>query len=321
MNRLPETVTLSIVLPVFNEASNVRELHSRLSATLADLAMSYELLFVDDGSRDGSADLLRELAAEDARVFVLVLSRNFGHQIALTAGLDHARGDAVVLMDSDLQDPPELIPKLVARWREGYDVVLTQRKARPGESAFKRATAYLFYRFLRLISRIDIPADTADFRLLDRRAADALRGMKEKNRFLRGLVAWLGFRQARVLYERPVREKGESKYRLWDMARLAVTGALSFSSVPIALVGAAGCAVGLGAVIGFGLGVSPVASALFFLGGVQLLGLWVVGRYVVLIAEEVRGRPLYLVREKVQSASLARAPAEEPQSVTPARQA
>jgi glycosyltransferase involved in cell wall biosynthesis len=291
--------TLTVVLPVYNEEALLPELHRRLVAALGPLALPYEILYVDDGSSDRSLEVLTALAREDPCVGVLSLSRNFGHQMALTAGLDHARGEAVVLMDSDLQDPPELIPELVARWREGLDVVFAQRRARPGESAFKRATAYAFYRFMRTLASVDIPADTGDFRLLSRPAADALRGLRERQRFLRGLVAWLGFRQGRVLYDRLPRTSGESKYSIRQMARLALFGLFSFSNLPIALVGLGGALVCVAALVALATGANAGHAALFFLGGVQLLSVWVLGQYVSTMADEARRRPLYLVRGAV----------------------
>lgn len=297
---MPEPPQLSIVLPVYNEEAILPELHRRVLAAVETLGSTFEVIYVDDGSSDRSQELLRELAGNDRRVGVLVLSRNFGHQVALSAGLDHARGDGVVLMDSDLQDPPEVIPELVARWREGFDVVYAQRRARQGESAFKRVTAYLFYRLVRRIATIDVPPDTGDFRLLSRRAADALRSLRERRRFLRGLVVWEGFRQTRVLYDRSARSLGESKYSLRTMVRLAMTAVFSFSSFPILLMGAAGCLVCAGSLMTLATGAaSGSTSALFFLGGVQLVGLWVLGQYLVAVAEEVRRRPLYLVQESV----------------------
>jgi dolichol-phosphate mannosyltransferase len=308
MTRNPE---LSIVTPVFNEESNIAELHRRLTTVLQGLALFYEIVYVDDGSSDRSEELLRELAESDPRVSVIILSRNFGHQIALSAGLDHARGDGVVLMDSDLQDPPEVIPELVARWKQGFDVVCARRKNRPGESTFKRGTAFVFYRLLRSIATVDIPADTGDFRLLSRKAADALRGIRERSRFLRGLVSWVGFRQSEVYFDRPARSSGESKYRPFEMMRLATTAAYSFSRAPIGLLGFAGTVVCVGSVIAWALGSSPLACGLFFLGGVQLIGLWVVGQYVGIIADEVRERPLYLVRESLNYQSRVSRPANE----------
>lgn len=297
---MPPSPAVSVVLPVFNEEANLFELHRRLTATLEPLRETFELVFVDDGSSDGSVAILKRLAASHPNVKVIVFSRNFGHQIALTAGLDHAAGDAVVLMDSDLQDPPELIPQLVSRFKEGADVVYAQRQRRPGESGFKRATAYAFYRLLRRLSNVDIPPDTGDFRLLSRRAADALRSLRERNRFLRGLTSWTGFRKAAVLYDRPARAGGESKYRFGNMLRLALVGTFAFSDVPISLVGATGAVVGASslAVAVAGM-VAPQVAALFFLGAVQLVALWVIGQYIAAIAEEVRSRPLYLVAEAI----------------------
>jgi len=291
--------TLTVVLPVYNEEALLPELHQRLVATLSTLGLPYEVLYVDDGSSDRSLEVVTAMARADPRVGVLALSRNFGHQMALTAGLDHARGDGVVLMDSDLQDPPELIPELVARWREGLDVVYAQRRARPGESAFKRATAYLFYRFMRSLASVDIPADTGDFRLLSRPAADALRSLRERRRFLRGLVAWLGFRQGRVLYDRPPRRSGESKYSIRQMARLALFGLFSFSNLPIALVGLGGGLVCAVALLALASGANAGHAALFFLGGAQLVAVWVLGQYVATVSDEGRRRPLYLVRSAV----------------------
>ncbi len=292
-------LNLSVVLPVFNEEANIGELHQRLVGVLTSLDLTFEVIYIDDGSSDRSRELVSDLAKGDSRVGVLVLSRNFGHQVALTAGLHHASGQAVVLMDSDLQDPPELIPELVARWKEGFDVVYAQRKARQGESTFKRASAFAFYRFIRLIATVDVPPDTGDFRLLSRRAADALRALRERRRFLRGLVAWTGFRQTSVLYDRPARSVGESKYPLGAMLRLAMTATFSFSSFPITLVGLAGAAVCAGSLVGLVWGVSAGTAALFFLGGVQLLALWILGQYLAGIAEEVRRRPLYVIQEAV----------------------
>lgn len=291
--------TLTVVLPVYNEEALLPELHRRLLATLEPLGLPWEIIYVDDGSSDRSLEVVTGLARANPRVGVLALSRNFGHQMALTAGLDHARGDGVVLMDSDLQDPPELIPELVARWREGLDVVYAQRRARPGESAFKRATAYLFYRFMRSLASVDIPADTGDFRLLSRPAADALRSLRERRRFLRGLVAWLGFRQGKVLYDRLPRKSGESKYSIRQMARLALFGLFSFSNLPIALVGLGGGLACAAALVALAVGANAAHAALFFLGGAQLLAVWVLGQYVATMSDEARRRPLYLVRGAV----------------------
>jgi dolichol-phosphate mannosyltransferase len=308
MGHSPE---LSVVLPVLNEEALLPELHRRLTSVLQDLDLTYEILYVDDGSTDRSVSLLRDLAQDDERVKVLILSRNFGHQLALSAGLDFARGEAVVLMDSDLQDPPEVIPDLVKVWKAGVDVVYAQRKARPGESVFKRGTAFLFYRLLRAVATVAIPADTGDFRLLSRRAADALRGARERSRFMRGLVTWLGFEQGRVLYDRPARASGESKYRPGQMLRLALTATFSFSRFPISLLGVAGVAVTVGSLVSVGLGLSVGTGVLYFVAGVQLIGLWVLGQYIATIAEEVRRRPLYLLKESVNLHPIPSSPAKE----------
>ena len=289
--------SLSVVLPVFNEEANIAALHQRLLGVLTSLEMTFEVIYVDDGSSDRSRTILSELSKGDSRVGVLVLSRNFGHQVALTAGLDHARGQAVVFMDSDLQDPPELVPELVAQWRKGFDVVYAQRTSRRGQSAFKRASAFAFYRFIRLVATVEVPVDTGDFRLVSRRAADALLTLRERRRFIRGLTAWTGFRQTSVRYDRPARASGESKYRLGAMLRLAMTATFSFSSFPIFLVGLAGLSVCAGSLAGWAWGVSAGTAALFFLGGIQLVGLWILGQYLAGIADEVRRRPLYLVEE------------------------
>ena len=272
---------------------------------------------MDDGSSDGSLELLRGLAMTDLRVVVLGLSRNFGHQVALTAGLDHAHGDAVVLMDSDLQDPPELIPELVERWRGGLDVVYARRRARSGESPFKRATAYGFYRFMRWLASVDIPADTGDFRLLSRPAADALRSLRERRRFLRGLVAWTGFRQGHVLYDRSPRRSGESKYSVRQMVRLALFGLFSFSNLPVAVVGLAGSGVCLASIFALLLGAPAATAGLFFLGGVQLLAAWILGQYVAAAAEEARGRPLYVVKTALNLARGSEGAAPEERAAVP----
>jgi polyisoprenyl-phosphate glycosyltransferase len=292
---LPE---LSVVLPVFDEEANLAELHRRLTQVLGGLQARYEIVFVDDGSRDASLGILEKLAATDPCVGVVALSRNFGHQLALTAGLDHARGAAVVLMDSDLQDPPEVIPELVARYREGYDVVYAQRRARPGESVFKRATAFLFYRAIRAIGNVDIPPDTGDFRLVSRRVADILGRVRERRRFLRGLVTWVGFRQGRVLYDRPPRVGGESKYDASQMVRLALRAFFSFSTAPITLIGLLGLGT-IGAAAAVAAADHFLAGALLLVGGVQLVSLWILGQYIAVVSDEARRRPLYLVRERM----------------------
>lgn len=302
---------VSIVVPVFNEEENLAELHRRITEVMEGAGEAYELLLVDDGSRDGSWEIIEELAAADPRVWGLRFSRNFGHQMAFSAGVDHSRGDAVVIMDGDLQDPPELIPAFLARWREGYEVVYGVRAARPGETRFKRWTAGAFYRLLRAVTAVPIPIDAGDFRLMGPRAVAAFRRMPERHRFTRGMVAWLGFRQVGVSFERPARQRGETKYTFRAMARLAANGLFSFSRIPLQLVGWVGGAVAAvsaiavvsGVVWRLCGGVVPLAwllsASAILVGGLNLLGLAVLGVYLGRIHEQVQGRPLYIVQETV----------------------
>jgi len=305
------TVELSVVLPVLNEEANVPELHRRLVATLPGLVSSFEVIFVDDGSSDRTWPLVCELAAGDARFKGVRFSRNFGHQMAFAAGLDHAAGEAVVIMDADLQDPPELLPEMIRRWREGYDVVYAVRSGRKGETVLKRATAAAFYRTLRRITRVDIPVDTGDFRLMSRTAVEAFRRMPERHRFTRGMVAWMGFRQIGVPFQRPPRRAGETKYGLRRILRLAGDGLVSFSHVPLLLATWCGALVIVATLAAFavaaGLGLAgiwwrnwvPLFAGLFLLGGMQLLAVGMLGSYVGRIFEEVKRRPLYIVAETV----------------------
>jgi glycosyltransferase involved in cell wall biosynthesis len=302
---------LSVVVPVFNEEENIPELYRRLRAVLPQVVQEWEILFVDDGSRDRSWELIRALAAQDPRVRGLRFSRNFGHQMAFAAGLDHARGQAVVIMDADLQDPPELIPELVAKHREGYEVVYAVRVARHGETAFKKLTAKLFYRLLARITAVQIPLDTGDFRLMGPRAVEAFRRLPERHRFTRGLVAWLGFPQTGVPYERAPRHAGTTKYPLRKMLRFALDAITSFSHLPLQLATWLGFAVSAFAffyilvVLALKLagiswpGYTSLMAAILFLGGVQLLMVGLLGEYVGRIYDEVKQRPLYLVAEKV----------------------
>jgi dolichol-phosphate mannosyltransferase len=273
-------------------------------------------VIVDDGSADGTWERLRALAATDSNLRLVRLSRNFGHQIALTAGLDAARGDAVVCIDGDLQDPPEVIPELVARWQEGYDVVYAVRERREGETRFKLATASLFYKWINRMSPVDIPAQAGDFRLLSRRALDALREMPERARFLRGMTSWIGFRQIGVPYTREARFAGSTKYPLRRMLRFASDAVTSFSTTPIRFVTALGfvsvllCLVALAWTLYLRLftertiqGWTSVVVVVLFLGGVQLLSLGIIGQYVGRIFDEVKGRPLYIVDERIESGS------------------
>ncbi len=308
----PMAPTISIVLPIFNEEQLLRLLYERLTRVMRQLGETYEVVFVNDGSRDGSLELLRKLSAEDPTLKVVSLSRNFGHQTAITCGLDLARGAAVVVMDADLQDPPELIPELIEKWREGFDVVYAVRERRQGETPFKRATAALFYRLIRWLARIEIPADTGDFRLLSRRAVEALKSTQERNRFVRGLVSWIGYRQTAVKFVREERVTGETKYPFRKMLKFAIDGITAFSFLPLQMATYFGFLIsGLGflyviwavlqklltdrPVIGW----TSVIVAVLFIGGVQLITLGVIGEYIGRIYEEVKQRPLYLVDEKI----------------------
>jgi dolichol-phosphate mannosyltransferase len=314
---------ISVVVPVYNEVEGIREFHARTSSVLKDLeGYDYELVYVDDGSRDGSFPILKEFADSDSKVQVVKFSRNFGHQIAITAGLDFARGDAVVFIDADLQDPPEVIVELMKKWKEGYDVVYAQRTRRPGESAFKLFTASAFYRVLRQLASIDIPPDVGDFRLISRRVADQLRSMREKDRFIRGLVSWVGFKQAAVLYERHERFAGSSKYPLRKMLKFAFDGLTSFSTAPLRLATWLGYAssflaflylvsVFIQVMLGFTVeGWATIMVVVLFIGGVQLLCLGILGEYLGRIFNEVKPRPVYIVEESL-GASRSEAPVHE----------
>ena len=304
---------LSVVIPCYNEDEVISETIKRLKAFCSELVnLDVELIFVDDGSRDRTRELLEGFAAEDSRVRLIVFARNFGHQIAITAGIDAAGGDAVVLIDADLQDPPEVVHEMVARWREGYDVVYGTRTERLGESAFKRLTARYFYRLLNRLSDVPIPLDTGDFRLMSRNVVDTFRAMPERDRFVRGMVSWAGFRQVALPYKRAERFAGESKYPLRKMLRFATDGILSFSTKPLQM------SVGLGMFCAFlalaGIiyalalrlftsiwveGWTALMLAVLFIGGVQLICLGIVGEYIGRIYKEVKNRPLYIVQEYI----------------------
>jgi dolichol-phosphate mannosyltransferase len=306
---------LSIVIPCHNEAAVLPETHRRLAEVADHLKgkAACEFIFVDDGSRDDTVRVLHELAAADSRLRGLRLSRNFGQQIATTAGLESAAGDAVVVMDADLQDPPELIEAMLARWQEGYHVAYAKRTERTGETAFKILSAKIFYRLVQRISRVSIPSDTGDFRLMDRRVVDAFLRMPEQDRFLRGMVSWVGFRQVAVPYKREVRFAGKTSYPLLRMIRFAIDGIVSFSFAPLRLAVwtgffAIGCAL-LGILYAVLLrffadpsqwvrGWASIFVAILFMGGVQLISLGIIGEYVGRIYGEVKQRPLYLVWER-----------------------
>jgi dolichol-phosphate mannosyltransferase len=299
---------LSVVAPVCNEEATINEFYARVRAALEGI--NFELVLVDDGSTDGSAAALDLLAAEDPRVRVVYLSRNFGHQTALTAGLDHARGDAVVMLDADLQDPPELIPRMLDHWLSGTDVIYAVREQREGESKFKLATARWFYRLFDALAQVELQHNSGDYRLLDRRALDALLSMRERNRFLRGMTVWVGYTQAAVPYRRDARYAGETKYTLTRMLRFSLDAIMSFSDRPLQLATLLGFLISTLAFVAIPLvivlritgsylpGFGSITIAVLLLGGIQLIAIGIIGEYVGRIYDEVKGRPLYLVRAR-----------------------
>jgi dolichol-phosphate mannosyltransferase len=299
---------LSVVAPVYNEEALVDEFYARVCAALDGLP--FELVLVDDGSNDGSSAALERLAEHDPRVRVVFLSRNFGHQTALTAGLDHARGDAVVMLDADLQDPPELIEKMLDHWRAGCDVVYAVRERRDGESRFKLSTARWFYKLFDRLAQVELQHNSGDFRLLDRRALDALLSMRERNRFLRGMTVWVGYTQAAVPYKRDPRHAGETKYTIAKMVKFSLDAISSFSHRPLQLATLFGFIVSTVAFVAIPVvivlrilgsylpGFSSITIAILLLGGIQLIAIGIIGEYVGRIYDEVKGRPLYLVRAR-----------------------
>ena len=302
----------SIVAPAYNEEEVLPEFHSRIREVMDRLGEPWELVVVNDGSTDTTSEVLSQLHAQDPRVCVVDFARNFGHQIAVTAGLDHARGDAVVIIDADLQDPPEVIADLIARWKEGWEVVYGVRSEREGETWFKLFTARLFYRLIGALTDVDIPPDAGDFRLLDRRVVEDMRTMREHRRFIRGMTSWVGYRQTGVSYVRHARLAGETKYPFWKMFRLALDAITGFSGFPLRLATICGSILlGVGVIFGLVLlglrltGSNPLAgqgvtlTAVFVLSGTQLLFLGIIGEYIARIYDEVRGRPLYTVRELI----------------------
>lgn len=309
---MKERPVLSLVLPVYNEEPVLPELRTRLAAFLQTIGVSWEVVFIDDGSSDRSLELLRELCAEDERYKLLSFSRNFGHQFAITAGMDYARGEAVVIMDADLQDPPEVVAEMLEKWREGYDVVYGVRERREQESVFKKGTAYLFYRLLRAVVGVPIPIDTGDFRLMSRRVVLTMRALRETNRFIRGMVAWAGFKQTAVRYVRKPRFAGETHYPLRKMVRFALDGITSFSTVPLKIATWLGTLAGfIGLLVAawatweriFGSGVVPgwttIMIAISLASSAQLLMTGILGEYVGRIYEEIKRRPLYIVAEQM----------------------
>lgn len=302
---------VSIIIPIYNEEENIPELYRRLESVIEKLDGEAELIFVDDGSRDNSLKLMRQIYERDYRFNYISLARNFGHQIAVTAGLNHIRGQVIVVMDADLQDPPELILAMIEKWRQGYQVVYAQRLSRKKESILKRFTAYAFYRILRRLADVNIPPDTGDFCLMDKEVVDILNAMPERNRYIRGLRAWVGFKQTAIQFERDPRFAGNVKYSFAKSWALAINGIISFSRVPLKLATylgmlSAGAALLMILLVLYWrlfdpasplIGYTLITIALFFLGSVQLFCIGILGEYIGRIYEEVKGRPIYTVKE------------------------
>jgi glycosyltransferase involved in cell wall biosynthesis len=303
---------ISIVVPMYFEEEVAEECYNRLKAVMDQHQINYEFIFVNDGSTDRTIEILQEIAEKDYQAKIIDFSRNFGHQTAVTAGIDYANGDAIVVIDADLQDPPELIPELIAKWREGYDVVYAKRKTRKGETWFKLITAKYFYRFLNYMSDIDIPKDTGDFRIIDRSVAEVFKRMTERNRFVRGMISWIGFRQTYIEYERDERFAGETKYPLKKMIKFASDGIIAFSTKPLRLVMTVGLISVFISILVFLYAIvvkitgRPVQEgwtslmvAITFFSGIQLLGVGIVGQYVARIYDESKNRPIYIVKDLV----------------------
>ncbi|MEW6182315.1 MAG: glycosyltransferase family 2 protein [Bacillota bacterium] len=300
---------ISIVVPMYNESPNIELFFSRLVVIMGKLNLSYEIVCVNDGSKDDTLDRLLHYAEKDTRIKIIDLSRNFGKEIALTAGLDFASGEVVIPIDADLQDPPELIPELIAKWREGYDVVYATRTEREGESWFKRWTSHLFYRVIKRMTSVSIPQDTGDFRLMSRPVAQALKELRERNRFMKGLFSWVGFRQTSVPYKRNPRNAGKTKWNYWKLWNFALEGITSFSYIPLQFATYFGLTVAFFSFV-YALfiiirtlfygrdvaGYPSLITVVLFLGGVQLFAIGVVGEYIGRIYNEVKQRPLYLIR-------------------------
>ena len=311
MQNLP---TYSVVVPIYNEVESLDELHHRLHQVMDKVASTYnenwELVLVDDGSQDGSTEKIKKLAEQDEHVRPVIFARNFGHQIAVTAGMDYSRGQAVIIIDADLQDPPEVIPELINEWKNGNEVVYAVRSEREGESWFKEITAKLFYRLINRITNVEIPLDTGDFRLLDRKVVEQMNRMHERHRFLRGMAAWVGFKQKGVSYKRAARFAGETKYPFKKMIKFAVDAITGFSYFPLQLAMymgffAAGISILSIPIVIYErlaghkafLGQATTLIAVLFLGGVQLICVGILGEYIGRLYDEVKGRPLYIVRE------------------------
>ena len=309
---MTESITYSLVVPVYNEEAAITETNRRLTKVLSDLNDSYEIIYVNDGSQDRSASLLRSFCESDPRIKMITFSRNFGHQTAITAGMDHAYGKAVIIIDADLQDPPEVIPEMISQWKQGFDVVYGRRVSRQGETWHKKLTARCFYRFLRSVTDVDIPVDVGDFRLIDRRVCDALQKIPEHNRYVRGLISWLGFKQTFTDYVRAPRYAGETKYPFSKMVKLALDGITSFSYKPLRLGIGFGITLSILSFLFFVFvftvrlfdwvvmepGYASMMCVLLFFFGILLILFGIMGEYIGRIFEEVKGRPLYIICDK-----------------------
>ncbi|MFN8471711.1 MAG: glycosyltransferase family 2 protein [Anaerolineae bacterium] len=321
----------SIVAPVYNEGQTLPEFYRRITDVMEGQGEPFEIVLVNDGSRDNSLEVMHALHEQDPRVKILNFSRNFGHQVAITAGMDHAQGNAVVVIDSDLQDPPEVIPDMIAAWKDGADVVYGVREQREGETWFKLTTAKLFYRLIDRITSITIPVDTGDFRLMDRRVIDVMKQLREHHRFMRGLSAWTGFRQTGVKYKRQPRYAGSTNYPLRKMVKLAWDAITSFSFAPLQLATSVGFVIALLALLGIGIsiilrlfghaivGQATTLISVLFLGGIQLIFLGIIGEYLGRIYDEVKRRPLYIIAdsEGFGAADMERTPRPEASSRVP----
>ncbi|WP_424769054.1 glycosyltransferase family 2 protein [Paenibacillus sp. sgz302251] len=303
-------VKYSVIVPMYNEQEVIEHTYDRLKQVMDCTDEPYELIFVNDGSKDRTVELITMICDFDPNIRLINFSRNFGHQIAISAGMDYAQGDAIIVIDADLQDPPEIIIQMIEKWKQGYEVVYGKRLKRKGETVFKRVTAKIFYRTLRSLTNVDIPVDTGDFRLIDRKVCDVLRGLKEKNRFVRGLVSWIGFRQTMVEYEREERFAGETKYPLRKMISFALDGITSFSYKPLRIASYAGFTLSLGSFVYLIVvifqklftgstvaGWASILAVMLLFNGIILMLLGLIGEYIGRIYEESKNRPLYIVRE------------------------
>ena len=317
-------VTYSVIVPMYNEEEVIEHTYLRLSEVMKQTKAGFELIFVNDGSKDRTVQIIEKIKRNDSTVRLIDFSRNFGHQIAITAGMDYAQGQAIVVIDADLQDPPEVILRMIEKWKEGYEVVYGKRQKRKGETLFKKWTAKMFYRLLRSMTNVEIPVDTGDFRLIDRKVCDVLRGLKEKNRFVRGLISWIGFRQTSVEYVREERFAGETKYPLKKMIKFALDGITSFSYKPLKIASYVGFALSLGGFIYLLVVIwqrlftettesgwaSIIAINLIF-NGIILMILGVIGEYIGRIYDESKNRPLYIIRHADGSITQEQQPAAE----------